>query len=357
MPVSSLKNFIPSHLQNLNKLGISDIEQFIGIATCKESREFLANDLKIKSQEVANLVEDIRKIISPAIFSIAEVIQQEFPLGALKPRDNKNKGIDLFEMFVPDSPGGASSAAKKKISRLVKSVTVLQSLASSINYVRKLPRVRNQAGRGTCVAHAVTCINEFAHAQTGASSPDLSEQHLYFETKLIDGMPTACGTWIIEAMKALAQVGQCSEVVWSYNPNPPCNQHIGKPSHADQNATQYKNYSIQLNPNEITAIKTFLAQGNLVAFSIPVYRSWLQSGETVRSGRITMPLPGESEISGHAMTIVGYQDQQEYPGGGYFIIRNSWGEQWGYQNIYAPGYGTIPYAYIQQYNWEAFCIV
>jgi hypothetical protein len=57
--------------------------------------------------------------------------------------------------------------------------------------------------------------------------------------------------------------------------------------------------------------------------------------------------------AGHAVCLIGYQDNAQYPGGGYFIVRNSWGLDWASQSPYGPGYGTIPYQYIASENWEA----
>lgn len=37
---------------------------------------------------------------------------------------------------------------------------------------------------------------------------------------------------------------------------------------------------------------------------------------------------------------MGYQDDASSPGGGYFLVRNSWGTSWGYQCPYGAGYGT-----------------
>ena len=58
-------------------------------------------------------------------------------------------------------------------------------------------------------------------------------------------------------------------------------------------------------------------------------------------------LPG-----GHAMLLVGYVDDESVLGGGYFIIRNSWGGDWG-----EDGYGKLPYAYAELFITSAMTII
>jgi hypothetical protein len=81
--------------------------------------------------------------------------------------------------------------------------------------------------------------------------------------------------------------------------------------------------------------------------------SWFQSAATRQSGRITMRIGNEPLTGGHAMCFIGYQDDRNAPGGGFFILRNSWGTTWASQSPYGAGNGTIPYAYIAQEGWEA----
>ena len=54
------------------------------------------------------------------------------------------------------------------------------------------------------------------------------------------------------------------------------------------------------------------------------------------------------------MCLVGFKDDPEWPGGGFFILRNSWGEKWGAECSYGSGYGTIAYKFISLYCWEAW---
>ncbi len=66
----------------------------------------------------------------------------------------------------------------------------------------------------------------------------------------------------------------------------------------------------------------------------------------------TLTVPGDwygsyasSGTGTHAVLITGYQDDTSAPGGGYFIVKNSWGTTWS-SGSQAPGYGEISYALV-----------
>lgn len=69
-----------------------------------------------------------------------------------------------------------------------------------------------------------------------------------------------------------------------------------------------------------------------------------------------MRINNEPAEGGHAMCIIGYQDDNSVPGGGYFIIRNSWDDTWGSECPFGAGNGTIPYQYLTDEGWEAATI-
>ncbi len=79
-------------------------------------------------------------------------------------------------------------------------------------------------------------------------------------------------------------------------------------------------------------------------------------------GEVLDPPPYMVSDGGHAVCVVGFVPYQWEPSGGYFVIRNSWGTDWGYElptaGPYgpAPGYGTISASYVENYLWEAFVV-
>lgn len=54
--------------------------------------------------------------------------------------------------------------------------------------------------------------------------------------------------------------------------------------------------------------------------------------------------PDANPTTAHVNTIVGFHDDPAVPGGGYWILKNSWGAGWSCSGM-APGYATISYAY------------
>jgi len=229
-------------------------------------------------------------------------------------------------------------------------------LPDSVRLMDRMPPVRDQGQRGTCVAFASVALREYLLG----SQDDLSEQFLYWACKELDGYPGA-GTYIHTAMSAFAEYGVCREALWPYNPQQTDNEGQGPPPPgANEDARAYRLESTRtVEPNLVAHYKHVLAgdstvDGMPVTFGSLVFNSWYMSAETHRTGKITLPLPGETPVGGHAWCIVGYVDDENVPGGGYFIVRNSWGTGWAVDSPEAAGHALMPYEYVERYAFEAF---
>lgn len=78
-----------------------------------------------------------------------------------------------------------------------------------------------------------------------------------------------------------------------------------------------------------------LAEGYPFVFGFTVYESF-ESDIVAQTGNVPMPSTGETVKGGHAVVAVGYNDEQRV-----FIVRNSWGNNWGLN-----GYCLMPYEYL-----------
>ena len=231
-------------------------------------------------------------------------------------------------------------------------------LPSSVRLMDKLPEVRNQWDRGTCVSFATCALREFL-AEDGV---DLSEQYLYWACKELDGIPDEEGTFIRTAITALDHYGVCGEEAWPYCPTP-CVGNEGQGPVPEEAAAEAGRYRLPAaRPVEPTLVKQYKhvlagsdkAAGMPVVFAVLVFDSWFASEETRRTGKMPMPFSWEEPQGGHAMCAVGYVDDERVPGGGYFIVRNSWGKEWAAESPEAPGHALMPYAYVERCASEAF---
>lgn len=326
----------------LASLGVEDAEQLIALHAIPEVREELQSALGIESSELDALVQQVQRDIPPdRVALLASPSPAEFGLGVLPPTES---------MLVSAEASAQEAAAAAALP------VALPASVNLIPWFGSVIPIRNQGPRGTCVSFTLTALNEYIRRRRGLVR-DLSEQHLYYEIKLIDGAPAACGTWQVKAVTALLNRGQCREVIWPYNPNLPCNNHGARPAAARPDGLNYRLQTLAVPARNVLAYKTNMGRQRPVTLSFPVYRSWYQSAATRLSGRITMRVGNEPVIGGHAVCLVGYQDTPTSPGGGYFIVRNSWGLTWATSSPYGRGYGTIPYAYIANDAYEAFTAV
>jgi hypothetical protein len=77
-----------------------------------------------------------------------------------------------------------------------------------------------------------------------------------------------------------------------------------------------------------------LRSGHPVVIGTDLTDSWQYPG---KGGRISS---SGYTIGGHAMAVVGFQDDGTWTGGGYMLLKNSWGSKWG-----DLGYARVPYDY------------
>jgi C1A family cysteine protease len=323
------------HCLMLKALGYETLEQFISAARISTS-QFSAH---LKT-DVASLLENLPGPAGAADDEHARLSTDDFPLGA---------AID--HITFPETAASISFRGER--------------LPDSVNLILEMPTLRDQGQRGTCIAHAALAVCEHFMLKLNRYQ-EMSEQFLYWLCKKYDNDKKE-GTTLQQAFANLFLIGCCLEETWPYVPAPrtPDNWEQGPPPKgALDEAPSYKFPMDKLLPSHsVLDLKSELAKGKCVAFTIPAFKSWYgdpvtmkPNPEVVRTGNILMPPQSDQSVGGHAMCMVGYEDLPDQPGLGYgrFFIRNSWGLRWGTESPLGIGYGTVPYAFITNYCVDAF---
>ena len=217
--------------------------------------------------------------------------------------------------------------------------------------------IRNQGDRGTCVAHAVCAVAECQEKRVTGASVDLSEQFVYWTAKSTTatrmekgpGCTSACPSQN-ERARAWRRSGlttPCrSSVLSRRGRRPPVRRRSRRPP-----ATRA--------PRACAARR--LADSRL-ARPGPSRRDrasglrqlGIQSEHYDTTGLIPMPLPDSVLAGGHAMCATGYTWAPRFTAAATFRSQLV-GDGTGLRTaLPAPGYGALPFLYIDRYGAEAW---
>jgi C1A family cysteine protease len=209
---------------------------------------------------------------------------------------------------------------------------VQKSLPKSKDLRKKMSDVEDQGDLGSCTANAFAGNLEFLY-RAKKDRFEASRLFLYYnERALIDEIYEDSGAYLRDGIKALSKWGICSENSWPYN----VNRFDRKPTDACYNEAATRRISKYIRIETLQEMKQCLADGFPFAFGISVYESF-ESDRVAVTGTVPNPKASEEMLGGHAMLCVGYNEKSKR-----FIVRNSWGPDWG-----ANGYCTLPYEYMQ----------
>ena len=241
-------------------------------------------------------------------------------------------------------------------------------LPHEVRLMDRMPGVRDQGQRGTCTAFASVALCEFAEG----CETELSPQFLYWASKERDGSPNHDGTYLDTVQSVLHEIGVCEERLWPYNAMPKYDEGVlnagqgPAPEEAVEDAHNHKVSCRALSPKSVREFRKLLAAGYPVVVGLTTFRSWTVNPITAETGWVPMPYmrrdkdgnwyPLEKAGGGHAMCLVGYVDNKSAAGGGYFIVRNSWGEAWASECEEGAGHALIPYRYVALFCHSAFTL-
>lgn len=208
--------------------------------------------------------------------------------------------------------------------------TIIKTLPNAMDLRAFCPTIYDQQDIGSCVANTVAAAIEFGHIRQKLEIYTPSRLFIYYNARALDGNTLVdAGASLRNGIKTVNNLGNCPEIEWPYitkyfavQPPQPCYTH----------ALKHKVLSY-FRINTLDQMKACLAVGYPFTFGVMVYSNFPMETKT---GIIPVPKLEGDFLGGHAMLAVGYDNTKKI-----FIVRNSWGENWGEH-----GYGTIPYSYL-----------
>lgn len=182
-----------------------------------------------------------------------------------------------------------------------------------------LPPIINQGSQGTCMAQVVTVMKEYQEYKNQKLTGDIGLLSPQFVYNLREE-PEYSGMTPREAMKIVQKYGICREAIYPYG-TIDYPMYIPQIAYDDALIFRWESYA---SISKIDVVKKALYRDGVCAICMPVYNENIDMWNARQ---------GDEYLGGHAMALVGYDDTKEH-----FIIRNSWGEEWGDN-----GYTYFPY--------------
>ena len=221
-------------------------------------------------------------------------------------------------------------------------IVLKDNLPSKLNLYRVIPKqqinILDQGKLGSCVANAFALNISYITK----NNTNLCRLLLYALCRIKDNTPLSndAGTTIRSAGNSVLKYGTCPEIVYPYNSVNVANYKSLPPLIAFKNSNTFKSFSftfVSQGPNYLNNIKAVLNNYNVpIIFGFMVYESFMTES-VVKTGGVPLPdLKKERMQGGHAMNIIGYDDEKQL-----FICANRWGVGWGDK-----GFCYMPYMYI-----------
>jgi hypothetical protein len=213
------------------------------------------------------------------------------------------------------------------------------AIATALDYSGDIKHVRDSGDEGSVVGQALATVLEFQIHKALNEDHQISARYLYYVARKAMGTAnTDSGATLSDAVAALKNDGAVEDSAWPYVPG----QFAEHPPAALESARHFHITSVRA-VKGLADLKHALQQNGPTVVGISLFSSAMTAA-VAKSGAIPMPGAKEQLVGGHAVVVVGYDDERQ-------VVKfvNSWGNGWGQR-----GFGSLPYKYLDKYMSDAW---
>ncbi len=224
------------------------------------------------------------------------------------------------------------------------------------------PAIRDQGQIGSCTAFCGAETNEilYYYKNNNTWPSVLSPAFIYYCERVLilkQKITADNGAYMVNIPQALQKYGDCLETSYAYPSSNRSTAYKTAPSSAAMTqAASYKigqlpsSYAV-INQGDVNAVRLLVANNTPVMLGFNVYdvsaytifEGLNKTSYTYNPLTATGALKtGATLLGGHAVPIIGYDDNFIAPGVGAFKCQNSWGSAWGLN-----GFFYMPYTVFQ----------
>jgi hypothetical protein len=216
----------------------------------------------------------------------------------------------------------------------------VEPLPEALDYSSEIKFVRDSGPEGSVVGLALATALEFQIAKATKKQQRISARYIYYAARKAAGfdLESDNGAYIKDGIAVLSSEGAVAEALWPYRPG----KFAEKPPAAVETAQRFRITDARL-VTTVDDLKRALKQNGPVVAGITLFTG-STADEVSKTGVIPIPNKKEHVVGGHAIVIVGYDDQARR-----VKFVNSWGKQWGER-----GFGFLPYEYVEKYMDDAW---
>ncbi len=228
-------------------------------------------------------------------------------------------------------------------------VRVSDAKRTKVSLARYVGEVKQQGSVGSCGPHALTSAYELELRKKGVDKKfQGSELFLYWTARVrMKATMRDKGIYLREGCKALMDKGMCPEKFWPYDQT---KVYVQPPLMPAYWAAKVFAKGVRTKVNGYLRVRTreeaisALDSGHPVVGGFKLYSEFRT--KTRNDGIIRLPDDYDVHIGGHAMLIVGYDEDKQM-----FEVLNSWGRVWGIR-----GYCWMPYEYFDSAMIDSWVI-